>query len=128
MQARAVHDAKAAELAAQAKEIERARDAVSVANNKTKAVQATLRAEQDAHAATRTKLDELTRLYQQVFLTLTLPHPLSIDFSLISNYCISSHLQRNSTSSLLTSLTIIHAYLTLDANISAINSCFFFIL
>ena len=82
MQARAVHDAKAAELAAQAKEMERARDAVSVANNKTKAVQATLRAEQDAHAATRTKLDELTRLYQQVRLTNSvLALPLTIAFT-----------------------------------------------
>ena len=78
-----MHDAKAAELAAQAKEVERARDAVSVANNKTKAMQATLRAEQDAHAATRTKLDELTRLYQQVPQPQPLPQPLSIALSLI---------------------------------------------
>lgn len=65
-QARAQHEAKTAELAAQAKEMERARDAVTVANNKTKAVQMALRSEQDAHQATRAKLDELTRLYQQV--------------------------------------------------------------
>ena len=83
------------------------------------------RAEKDAHAATRTKLDGLTRLYQQCFspsLCLTLS-PL-----ILADYCISSHLERHSTSSLLTSLTLIHAYLTLDANISAINSCFLFIL